>query len=178
MFCADCKIGKTADCSAVASAARLSSRSAFQLLRMSFAKEWRTTASWHRLHCSSPNSWIWVTQPGQPAIASSHDGWLIFLGNALASTLTQLFAGLCYATALLGGILADSYWGRYKTIVVNCSSPQSQLSPCFRRSSFGTSSAWSGLQWPPLESNTVTGPLGSPCSTWPSLALSQLVLVV
>lgn len=32
--------------------------------------------------------------------------------------MVQLFEGTCYLTPLLGAWLADSRWGRYKTIMV------------------------------------------------------------
>lgn len=40
------------------------------------------------------------------------------LGQATASALSSGFSFWCYMTPLLGAIVADQYWGRYKTIVV------------------------------------------------------------
>ena len=37
---------------------------------------------------------------------------------AFAAIMVQLFEGTCYMTPLLGAWLADSHWGRYKTILV------------------------------------------------------------
>ena len=37
---------------------------------------------------------------------------------ATASIQQMLFEGTCYITPLLGAWLADSHWGRYKTILV------------------------------------------------------------
>lgn len=37
---------------------------------------------------------------------------------AFAAIMVQLFEGTCYLTPLLGAWLADSRWGRYKTILV------------------------------------------------------------
>ena len=37
---------------------------------------------------------------------------------AFAAIMVQLFEGTCYLTPLLGAYLADSHWGRYKTILV------------------------------------------------------------
>lgn len=37
---------------------------------------------------------------------------------AFAAIMVQLFEGTCYLTPLLGAWLADSHWGRYKTILV------------------------------------------------------------
>jgi len=36
---------------------------------------------------------------------------------AFAAIMVQLFEGTCYLTPLLGAWLADSHWGRYKTIL-------------------------------------------------------------
>ena len=37
---------------------------------------------------------------------------------AFSAIMVQLFEGTCYMTPLLGAWLADSRWGRYKTILV------------------------------------------------------------
>jgi dipeptide/tripeptide permease len=37
---------------------------------------------------------------------------------AFSAIMVQLFEGTCYMTPLLGAWLADSHWGRYKTILV------------------------------------------------------------
>ena len=42
------------------------------------------------------------------------------MGESAASAAIQqmMFEGTCYLTPLLGALLADSRWGRYKTILV------------------------------------------------------------
>ena len=40
------------------------------------------------------------------------------LTNVDADIQYSAWAGACYVTPLLGGYVADSYWGRYKTILV------------------------------------------------------------
>ena len=37
---------------------------------------------------------------------------------AFAASMVQIFEGTCYLTPLLGAWLADSKWGRYKTILI------------------------------------------------------------
>ncbi|TXT04289.1 hypothetical protein VHUM_04176 [Vanrija humicola] len=39
-------------------------------------------------------------------------------GSVTTSALTQMFNFLAYVIPILGGIIADNYWGRFKTIVV------------------------------------------------------------
>lgn len=39
-------------------------------------------------------------------------------GQSQASALFSVFNSLVYLTPLLGGFVADAYWGRYKTIAV------------------------------------------------------------
>ena len=41
-----------------------------------------------------------------------------FLGNADASRLYGSFAGLIYLSPLLGGYIADRYWGNRRSIIV------------------------------------------------------------
>eukprot|EP00252_Welwitschia_mirabilis_P007131 TRINITY_DN1822_c0_g1_i4.p1 TRINITY_DN1822_c0_g1~~TRINITY_DN1822_c0_g1_i4.p1 ORF type:complete len:562 (-),score=46.48 TRINITY_DN1822_c0_g1_i4:514-2154(-) len=39
-------------------------------------------------------------------------------GNASAAKIVNTWSGTCYVTPLLGAVVADSYWGRYWTILV------------------------------------------------------------
>ncbi|KAK9678305.1 hypothetical protein RND81_11G202400 [Saponaria officinalis] len=39
-------------------------------------------------------------------------------GNASAARMASTWSGTCYLTPLLGAFIADSYWGRYRTISV------------------------------------------------------------
>ena len=41
------------------------------------------------------------------------------LDNAVADVQYSSFSGACYVTPLLGGYIADTYLGRYKTILVS-----------------------------------------------------------
>jgi peptide/histidine transporter 3/4 len=42
----------------------------------------------------------------------------LHLGNLEAARNVTTWQGTCYLTPLIGAILADSYWGKYWTIVV------------------------------------------------------------
>ena len=42
------------------------------------------------------------------------------LDNVLALSLTSLFSSLVYVTPVLGAYMADTHWGRYKTILFFC----------------------------------------------------------
>ena len=50
-----------------------------------------------------------VTQPGA-----------IGRGQLTATALTTFFRFLCYLTPIIGAILADQFWGKYKTILLSC----------------------------------------------------------
>lgn len=39
-------------------------------------------------------------------------------GSVVCALQVALFEGLCYTTPIIGALLADSLWGRYKTILV------------------------------------------------------------
>lgn len=39
-------------------------------------------------------------------------------GNSVAARNVTTWSGTCYVTPLIGAFLADTYWGRYKTIAV------------------------------------------------------------
>lgn len=41
-------------------------------------------------------------------------------GQQTATSLTTFFRFLCYLTPIVGAILADQFWGKYKTILVAC----------------------------------------------------------
>lgn len=41
-------------------------------------------------------------------------------GQRTATLLTTFFRFLCYVTPIIGAILADQYWGKYKTIFLGC----------------------------------------------------------
>ncbi|KAF7103236.1 hypothetical protein CFC21_104247 [Triticum aestivum] len=41
--------------------------------------------------------------------------------NVAASRCVSTWKGTCYLTPLAGAVVADSYWGRYRTMVVSCS---------------------------------------------------------
>jgi hypothetical protein len=44
---------------------------------------------------------------------------LLPLGCLLRLPQVAIFEGTCYTTPILGALLADSRWGRYKTILVS-----------------------------------------------------------
>jgi hypothetical protein len=41
-------------------------------------------------------------------------------GQLTATSLTTFFRFLCYLTPIIGAILADQFWGKYKTILLSC----------------------------------------------------------
>ncbi|CAF4809469.1 unnamed protein product [Rotaria sp. Silwood1] len=41
-------------------------------------------------------------------------------GQQTATALTNFFRFFAYVTPILGAILADQFWGKYKTIIVSC----------------------------------------------------------
>uniref|UniRef100_A0A453SN68 Peptide transporter PTR2 n=1 Tax=Aegilops tauschii subsp. strangulata TaxID=200361 RepID=A0A453SN68_AEGTS len=41
--------------------------------------------------------------------------------NVVAARSVSSWKGTCYLTPLAGAVVADSYWGRYRTMVVSCS---------------------------------------------------------
>jgi POT family proton-dependent oligopeptide transporter len=41
-------------------------------------------------------------------------------GQQTATTLTMFFRFFAYLTPIIGAILADQFWGKYKTIIVSC----------------------------------------------------------
>jgi dipeptide/tripeptide permease len=40
------------------------------------------------------------------------------MSNAEADVNYSFWSGACYITPLIGGYIADTYWGRYRTILV------------------------------------------------------------
>lgn len=55
-----------------------------------------------------------------PHLSSSEQPGALNRGRPTASALTNFFRFFAYVTPILGAILADQYWGKYKTIVVSC----------------------------------------------------------
>jgi hypothetical protein len=57
--------------------------------------------------------------------------------NAEADIQYSLWSGICYVMPLIGGYVADTYWGRYTTILVSASCEphecQFTCNPCFVR---------------------------------------------
>lgn len=41
-------------------------------------------------------------------------------GHRMATSLTTFFKFFCYLTPIFGAILADQFWGKYKTIFIGC----------------------------------------------------------
>ena len=65
------------------------------------------------------------------------------LQSNTASQLTSTFASVCYATPILGGYLADTYLGRYHTILLFCSIYVLGMAAC-------TLAAWPSLSSRPI----------------------------
>ena len=54
------------------------------------------------------------------------------LGSVDASALTNLFTFLAYVVPILGGIVADTRWGRFKTICVGRCNQTGLMIPAHR----------------------------------------------
>ena len=52
---------------------------------------------------------LYLSQPG---------GELDVFGNKEAEAWVHLFVGSAYLFPILGGLLADAFWGKYKTILI------------------------------------------------------------
>ena len=63
----------------------------------------------------------WTKNPQRYKICTTNDTFQKnFLGfdNDYATTIYHAFVALCYFFPLIGGIIADSFWGKVKTILI------------------------------------------------------------